>query len=70
MENKRGQLYNIQTDPMERHDLVEKHIKKSHQLKDQLFHWVATAKRYPPEMQAIQLTPQEKEKLQGLGYIQ
>lgn len=65
-----GQLYNIQVDPLELNNLADKRVDKSSQLKEQLFNWVSTAKQYPPKKQEFQLTPQEKEKLQGLGYIQ
>ena len=65
-----GQLYNIQVDPLELNNLADKRVDKSSQLKEQLFNWVSTAKQYPPQKQEFQLTPQEKEKLQGLGYIQ
>jgi hypothetical protein len=35
-----------------------------------LFDWVSTAKKYPTKEQHFKLSPEEKEKLKGLGYIQ
>ena len=66
---KTEQLYNISLDPSELNNLVDEKTDQSNQLKDKLFNWIAQAKRYPTKKQGFQLTPQEKEKLQGLGYI-
>lgn len=65
-----GKLYNIQVDPLELHDLVNKRVEESSHLKERLFRWVSTAKKYPTRKQDFQLTSEEKEKLKGLGYIQ
>ena len=45
-------------------------IDQSNQLKDKLFNWITETKKYPTKKQEFQLTPKEKEKLEGLGYIQ
>ena len=68
--NEKEHLYNVQTDPLEFNNLADERVIESSQLKERLFNWVSTAKIYPSKKQDIQLTPQEKEKLKGLGYIQ
>lgn len=65
-----GQLFNIQADPLELNDLVDNRVEESSQLKERLLRWVSKAKKYPTRKQEFQLTPKEKEKLRGLGYIQ
>jgi len=68
--NKTEQLYNIKSDFSEQNNLIDKKPNQSNQLKEKLFNWIAKAKKYPTKKQGFQLTPKEKEKLQGLGYIQ
>ena len=65
-----GQLFNIQADSLELNDLVDNRVEESSQLKERLLRWVSKATKYPTRKQEFQLTPKEKEKLQGLGYIQ
>ena len=55
---------------MELNNLVDKQVNVANQLQDYLLRWVAEAKKYSAKKQKVQLTPTEKEKLQGLGYIQ
>jgi arylsulfatase A-like enzyme len=68
--NKTEQLYNIKSDPSELKNLVDEKPDQSNQLKEKLFNWITEAKKYPTKKQGFQLTPKEKEKLEGLGYIQ
>lgn len=67
--DKTEQLYNVKSDPLELNNLVDKKNKEQNILKEQLFNWVSNSKKYPTKRQAIQLSPEEKEKLRGLGYI-
>ncbi len=67
---KTDELYNIKLDPLEYNNLTDKNTKQRTKLKEQLFKWVSTGRKYPTKKKTIQLSPQEKEKLQGLGYIQ
>jgi arylsulfatase A-like enzyme len=67
---KTEELYNIKLDPLEYNNLTDKNTKQRTKLKEQLFKWVSTGRKYPTQKKTIQLSPQEKEKLQGLGYIQ
>jgi arylsulfatase A-like enzyme len=68
--DKTEQLYNIKSDPQEIDNLTNKKTELCKQLKEQLFDWVSTAKKYPTKKQHFKLSPEEKEKLKGLGYIQ
>jgi arylsulfatase A-like enzyme len=68
-ENKTEQLYDIKADPLERTNLTTKKAKKCRKLKERLFTWNETAKKYPPKKKHIELSPQDKEKLKNLGYI-
>ena len=64
------QLYNIKSDPLEIGNLADKKSRLCNQLKEKLFNWTSTAKKYPTKKQHFKLSPEEKEKLKGLGYIQ
>jgi arylsulfatase A-like enzyme len=65
-----GQLYDIMSDPLELDNLADEKTVERDRLKEQLFHWVDTAKRYPFTAGDVILTPDEKERLKGLGYLQ
>ena len=64
------QLYNIEKDPLEVNNLVDKEEKLGNVLKEQLFHWVSQSKKYPPRKRSVTLSPEEEKKLRALGYIQ
>ena len=64
------QLYNIHSDPKELNNLAGKDSRQSHQLKERLFKWVSNAKKYRAKSQEIQLSREEKEQLEALGYLQ
>lgn len=68
--HKTEQLYNIKSDPSELDNLVGKEINQSERLKEELFNWITKTKKYPTKKKGFQLTTEEKEKLEGLGYIQ
>jgi arylsulfatase len=68
--NKTEQLYNITSDPSELKNLINEEENRSKRLKEELFNWITEAKKYPTKKKGFQLTPKEKEKLKGLGYIQ
>ena len=68
--DKTEQLYNIKLDPLELDNLADKKTELCKQRKEQLFDWVSKAKKYPTKKQHFKLSPKEKEKLKGLGYIQ
>jgi arylsulfatase A-like enzyme len=68
--NKKEHLYNIENDSKELSDLADKAPKKRDELKDILFNWVAHPKKYPTKSQMIQLSQEEKEQLEALGYLQ
>jgi arylsulfatase A-like enzyme len=63
-------LYHIKSDPLELNNLANKRPKQYTALKEQLFNWVSNSKKYPPRKKTIQLSPQDKEKLKSMGYIQ
>ena len=67
--DKMEQLYNIKSDSKEVNNLIDKKTKQANQLKEQLFNWVLHSKKYPTKKNLFQLSPEEKEKLKGLGYI-
>lgn len=69
-EDETEQLYNIAADLLEVDNLVDKEEKQRDWLKEQLFHWVSSAKKYPPRKRSFTLSPEEEEKLRELGYIQ
>ncbi len=64
------QLYNIKSDPMELNNLADKKAKQCNKLRKQLFKWVSNSKKYPTTKISPKLSPEEKEKLKELGYIQ
>ena len=68
--DKTEQLYNIKADPLESNNLIDKKTEQRNQLKEQLFKWASTAKKYPTQKKLFQLPPKEKKKLENLGYIQ
>ena len=64
------QLYSNTSDPSESNNLSTQEAEQTDRLREQLFQWVATAKKYLPQKQKIELSPEEEEKLRHLGYIQ
>jgi arylsulfatase A-like enzyme len=68
-ENNTEQLYNIKSDHLESNNLIDKEIEQGNQLKEKLFKWASSSKRYPTRKHSFKLTPQEEEQLRGLGYI-
>jgi arylsulfatase A-like enzyme len=69
-QEKTEQLYHIKSDPLEQNNLVDKEVKHRNKLRDNLFKWVSTSRQYPTKKQPFQFSPEEKEKLKELGYIQ
>ena len=69
-QDKNDQLYNLASDPLELYNLANKKTKQRNKLKKQLFKWVSHSEKYPTKSQPFKLSPKEKEKLKGLGYIQ
>jgi len=55
---------------LELNDLVKGKPGEHDQLKDKLLRWVETAECYPTGTYDYELSPEEKEKLKGLGYLQ
>ena len=68
--DKTGQLYNIISDPLELNDRAQVETGESDRLKNELLRWADTTKRYPAKRYDVELSPEEKEKLKGLGYLQ
>ncbi|MCK5011772.1 MAG: sulfatase-like hydrolase/transferase, partial [Deltaproteobacteria bacterium] len=67
---KNEQLYNIKSDLLELNNLVDKETEQCNQLKEQLFNWASSAKKYLPKRRSIQLSPEERKKLEAMGYLQ
>jgi arylsulfatase A-like enzyme len=67
---KTEQLYNVKSDPLELNNLVGKETEQSNQLKAQLFDWVSSSKEYYSSQLSIQLSPEERKKLEALGYLE
>jgi arylsulfatase A-like enzyme len=63
------QLYNIESDHQELNNLIGQEIELENQLKEKLFQWTANTKEYPAKIHSFELSPQDKEKLKGLGYV-
>ena len=63
------QLYNIISDPNELTNLSDKKALQRDQLKKQLLNWVSNSRTYPVESQSFELSQEEKEKLEAMGYI-
>jgi arylsulfatase A-like enzyme len=68
--DKTGQLYNIISDPLELNDRAQVETGESDRLKNELLRWAETTTRYPAKRYDVELSPEEKEKLKGLGYLQ
>ena len=68
-EDNTEQLYNVTLDPLERNDFADKKVKQCKKLRKQLFKWVANAKKYPITKPIAQLSPEEREKLEAMGYL-
>jgi len=65
-----NELYDVKSDPLELKNLVDKETEKCNQLREQLFNWTSSAKQYSTTRLSIQLSPEEREKLVTLGYLQ
>jgi arylsulfatase A-like enzyme len=63
------ELYNIKSDPLELNNLIDREIKQANKLKEQLFMWVLNSKKYPAKRKPFLLSPEEREKLEALGYL-
>lgn len=80
------QLYDLENDPLERHNLIEQEKKVANELREKLMNWVGANVEFaarlefesqakygvkaPPESNKVELTEEEKERLKGLGYVQ
>ena len=64
------QLYNLNDDPLEVNNLAGKKAKECERLYVQLFNWAANSKKYPTKSQQLELSQEEKEQLEALGYLQ
>ena len=67
---KTEQLYNLKSDPLELNNLIDKKTKHASQLKEKLFKWVSRSKKYHSKKHSLQPSPEEKERLKALGYIE
>ena len=67
--NKTDQLYNIKLDPHELKNLADTKTKECTQLKGKLRSWVASSKKYPIKSQVFEISQEEKEKLEAMGYL-
>jgi arylsulfatase A-like enzyme len=68
--NGTGELYNLAADPWETHNHAGENTGMRDQLRDHLLQWVETARRYPTTKYDIEIAPELKEQLKGLGYLQ
>jgi arylsulfatase A-like enzyme len=68
--NNTEQLYNLKRDSNELTNLSEGNSMQGERLKQSLLDWAETATIYTPQKTPFQLTPEEKNKLKALGYIQ
>lgn len=67
--NETEQLYNIKSDPGEITNLADKESDRCIKFKSDLLSWVSGAKKYPVAKQQVQLSNEEEEKLEALGYL-
>jgi hypothetical protein len=67
--NKTDQLYSITSDPNELNNLADKNSEQCNQLKKALLNWVSAAKTYPVKSQSFELSQEEKEQLEAMGYV-
>jgi arylsulfatase A-like enzyme len=67
--DKTGQLFDTESDPMETHDLAGEQAGVGDPLREHLFHWMETSRQYPITHYDYEPSPEEKEKLKGLGYL-
>ena len=68
--NNTEQLYDLRRDPHELTNLSEGNTKQRVRLKQNLLDWAETATTYTPQKKPFLLTPEEKERLKALGYMQ
>ena len=68
--DKTGQLFDIESDPLETHDLAGEKTGKRDQLRDHLLRWAETSKRYPTTQYDVEIPAEIKEQLKGLGYLE
>lgn len=65
----RGELYRIDRDPDERHDLIDRHPDKAEELRGRLWDWLSAVAR-ESQPGPGRLSPELREKLCSMGYIQ
>jgi len=63
-------LYNTKQDPKEHINIIKRNPSLGKKLKDGLSQWMSSAPIYPPERIKIISSPELKEKLEFLGYIE
>ena len=68
--DKTGELYNLMSDPLELHDRAGEQTDERDKLQGRLLRWAETARRYSTSHYGVELSPEEREKLKGLGYLQ
>ena len=67
--DKTEQLYNIKSDPLEQNNLVDENLSQLNTLKEQLFDWVSTSKKYSPTSILLPMSQKDRERLEALGYL-
>ena len=68
--SKKGLLYDMKVDPLERENIINRKTNQSIQLKERLTNWASNLKKYSSKGHLFPLTPEEKEKLEAIGYLQ
>jgi len=66
---RKGLLYDMKVDPLERKNIINRKTNQSIQLKARLTNWASNLKKYSSEGHLFPLAPEEKEKLEALGYL-
>ncbi len=62
------ELYDLQSDPMERHDVAAQYPERVEELRIALANWLRTARR--TQFQPVELSEEERQKLLALGYLE
>ena len=61
-------MYNMENDPAEAHNLIEKEYPKALRLKEILFDWFNSFSRADNKEDPLEINEKIKKRLQGLGY--
>jgi arylsulfatase A-like enzyme len=68
--NKQSQMFNLESDPTEKNNVVLQYKDKAKELHNQLLEWIESSQLRWPEAQRVEFSEQDIKQLKAMGYMQ